>query len=67
MKTLTDITCARCGCTASTMWLAADEIEEVARAHVCPDGGRSETYSTRERVVLGPGERGRDDEARVGL
>lgn len=63
MRTLTDITCKRCGCTESVMWLDPKEVQE---AHTCPDGGRSDSFSIRERVVPGPGERGKDDESRRG-
>ncbi len=60
MKVLTDYTCDRCGCTASYTGVAPADIPEI---HTCPDGGRSDSFSMRTRTVLGPGERGRDDEA----
>ncbi len=59
MKTLNDVTCKCCGNTTSCMW--ADP-EEVARAHVCPDGQRSDQIAISTRVVPGHGERGRDRE-----
>ncbi len=59
MKTLTDITCKRCGCTTSVMWLPC---EEVVASHVCPDGGRSDSFVTHERIIPGPGERIKDVE-----
>lgn len=53
MKTLTDETCSRCGCTTSYLWL-----KSVDGLHVCPDGSRPEgTITVTERVVPGPGER----------
>lgn len=59
MRTLTDITCKRCGCTTSVMWLTVEEAQAI---HACPDGERSTEFSVRERVVPGPGERLKDKE-----
>jgi hypothetical protein len=59
VKTLNDVTCHRCKCTMSCMWV---DPADVIASHVCPDGGRSDSISVTERVVPGPGERGKDDE-----
>lgn len=59
MKTLTDVTCNRCGCTESLMWV---DPSDARAAHACPDGGRSDSFSVSTRIVMGPGERCRDDE-----
>lgn len=59
MKVLNDVTCNRCGCTTSGMWV---DHEELSASHVCPDGGRSDSFMTATRLVPGPGERGKDDE-----
>ena len=59
MKTLNDVTCKRCGCTTSGMWVDPDDL---IATHICPDGGRSDSFAVSERIVPGPGERGRDDE-----
>ena len=59
MKTLNDVTCKRCGCTVSGMWV---EHEDLIASHVCPDGGSSKSFTTSTRIVPGPGERGKDDE-----
>ena len=59
MKTLHDVTCKRCGCTTSGMWV--DPADLIA-AHNCPDGGCSESFTVSERIVPGPGERLKDDD-----
>lgn len=48
--------CDLCGCTASYMWV--DPGDETG--HACPGGARPDSFSATERVVPGPGERGRD-------
>ena len=58
MRTLNDVTCKRCGYTESGMWV---DPQDLAASHVCTDGGRSDSFTTTERVVPGPGERGRDE------
>ena len=59
MRTLSVVTCNRCQCTASGMWV---DPEDLVTAHICPDGGQSDSFSVETRVVLGPGERGRNVE-----
>lgn len=59
MKILHDVTCKRCGCTTSGMWV---DPQDLINSHICPDGERSDSLVVSDRVVLGPGERGKDDE-----
>ena len=40
------------------MWI---EPADLAMSHVCPDGGRSDSFAVASRIVLGPGECGKDD------
>jgi hypothetical protein len=54
MRNFTDVTCKRCGNTESVLWVNPDDI---AASHVCPDGGRSVSFSTKLRSAPGPGER----------
>jgi hypothetical protein len=59
MRTLHDVKCDRCGITASAN--GVDPIDLV-ESHVCPNGGNRDSIHVTTRIVLGPGERGKDDE-----
>lgn len=60
MRTLHDITCERCGCTTSAQGV---DYRDVVVSHVCPDGAReSGSFTVKDRVVPGPGERLADKE-----
>ena len=62
MRIFLDTTCPRCGARESTSGLSADEVREIAKSHVCADGVRTESGPPIERIVLGPGERLKDEE-----
>jgi hypothetical protein len=58
MRTWHDITCGRCGLTESCE--LADP-EDLIETHVCVDGKRSDSFTTKMRRVPGPGERLSDE------
>lgn len=59
MRNVVDVTCDRCGCTASGEGVDPGDL---VAGHVCPDGEPSESFHVRSRRVPGPGERLSDTE-----
>jgi hypothetical protein len=57
VRVLNYVTCNRCTCTASCMWV---DPKDVVAAHVCPDGERSDAFIVTTRIIPGPGEHGKE-------